>query len=176
MNNKPMIAGTPLQFDKMIMRSNAAHQSGAVLIVSLIMLLLLTIIGITGSQVTGLEEKMAGNSRNYNLAFQAAESALRVGEAATKGSPVFYTGAQPINWADAAVTTYTSGVLTGVYQNPVYIIEALPKTAGTATGAEGSLEAGTPPPATGTSWYRITARGTGGTANALVTLQSIYRR
>jgi len=37
------------------------------------MLLLLTIIGITGIQVSGLEEKMAGNSRDQNLAFQSAE-------------------------------------------------------------------------------------------------------
>ena len=53
--------------------SPSKHQSGVVLPISMIMLLLLTLIGITGSHVTGLEEKMAGNSRNYNLAFQAAE-------------------------------------------------------------------------------------------------------
>ncbi|MCK5830698.1 MAG: hypothetical protein KAH20_10390 [Methylococcales bacterium] len=40
------------------------------------MLLLLTLIGITGTQVTSLEEKMAGNAKDQNLAFQAAESAL----------------------------------------------------------------------------------------------------
>jgi len=45
--------------------------------ISLIMLLLLTLIGVTGSQVTGLEEKMAGNMKDRNIAFQAAESALR---------------------------------------------------------------------------------------------------
>ena len=58
-----------------------ACQSGAVLIISLIMLLLLTLIGLSGSQVTALEEKMAGNMRDKNLAFQAAESALRAVEA-----------------------------------------------------------------------------------------------
>lgn len=51
-------------------------QKGVVLVVSLVMLLLLTLIGITGSQVTSLEEKMAGNAKDQNLAFQAAESAL----------------------------------------------------------------------------------------------------
>ncbi|MFK5947321.1 MAG: PilX N-terminal domain-containing pilus assembly protein, partial [Methylococcales bacterium] len=49
-------------------------QTGVVLVVSLIMLLLLTLIGITGTQVTSLEEKMAGNARDQNIAFQAAES------------------------------------------------------------------------------------------------------
>jgi type IV pilus assembly protein PilX len=55
-------------------------QSGVVLLVSMIMLLLLTIIGITGMQTTGLEEKMAGNMRDHNVAFQAAETALRDAE------------------------------------------------------------------------------------------------
>ncbi|MDO9107003.1 MAG: PilX N-terminal domain-containing pilus assembly protein [Methylovulum sp.] len=56
------------------------QQSGAVMAISLIMLLLLTLIGITGSQVTGLSEKMSGNMRDRNIAFQAAESALRDAE------------------------------------------------------------------------------------------------
>lgn len=55
-------------------------QSGVVLVVSLIMLLLLTMIGISALQNTGLEEKMAGNMRDRNLAFQAAETALRDAE------------------------------------------------------------------------------------------------
>ena len=62
---------------------NYRHQSGAVLAISLIILLLLTLIGLTAAQVTGLEEKMAGNLRDRNLAFQAAESALRAGEEKT---------------------------------------------------------------------------------------------
>lgn len=44
------------------------------------MLLLLTIIGVAGIQTTLLEERMAGNMRDRNLAFQAAESALRDAE------------------------------------------------------------------------------------------------
>ena len=59
---------------------SASKQSGAVLMVSMIMLLLLSIIGVTGSQVTSLEEKMAGNSYDQNIAFQATEEALRSGE------------------------------------------------------------------------------------------------
>lgn len=56
------------------------QQSGVVLIISLIMLLLLTIISVTAMRVTGLEEKMAGNSKDLNVAFQAAEAALRDAE------------------------------------------------------------------------------------------------
>jgi type IV pilus assembly protein PilX len=56
------------------------QQSGIVLVIGLIMLLLMTLLGVTAMQVTGLEEKMAGNTRNHNVAFQAAESALRIAE------------------------------------------------------------------------------------------------
>lgn len=61
-------------------RSSFKYQSGVVLAISLIMLLLLTLIGFSALQSTGLEEKMAGNMRDRNLAFQAAEAALRDAE------------------------------------------------------------------------------------------------
>lgn len=54
-------------------------QAGLVLDISLIMLLL-TLIGVSGMQATGMEEKMAGNMRDRNVAFQAAEAALRIVE------------------------------------------------------------------------------------------------
>ncbi|HKK14559.1 MAG TPA: PilX N-terminal domain-containing pilus assembly protein [Gammaproteobacteria bacterium] len=50
------------------------------LVVSLLILLVLTIIGVTAMSTTNLEEKMAGNMRTKNLTFQAAESGLRAGE------------------------------------------------------------------------------------------------
>jgi type IV pilus assembly protein PilX len=56
------------------------HQQGAVLAISLIILLLMTIIGVSAMQSTTLQEKMAGNLRDSNLAFQAAETALRDAE------------------------------------------------------------------------------------------------
>lgn len=56
------------------------NQTGAALITSLLILLLLTIIGLGSMRATTLEEKMAGNNRNRELAFQAAEAALAVGE------------------------------------------------------------------------------------------------
>ncbi len=55
--------------------------SGAELIVALIMLLLITIVGVSAMQTTTMEEKMAGNLRDRHIAFQAAEAALRQGEA-----------------------------------------------------------------------------------------------
>ena len=55
-------------------------QSGAVLIVSLLMLLVTTMLGITSMSTAVMEEKMASNSRQKQLAFQAAESGLRFAE------------------------------------------------------------------------------------------------
>jgi len=56
------------------------HQKGAVLIVSLVLLIIMTLLGISGMNDTVMQERMAGNQRNSTLAFQAAESALRAGE------------------------------------------------------------------------------------------------
>ena len=41
--------------------------------------------GITAMQVTRMEERMAGNSRDVNLAFQGAEAGLRDSEARIAG-------------------------------------------------------------------------------------------
>ena len=54
-----------------------SRQQGAVLYVAMIMLILLALIGIVGIQVAGLQERMAGNYRTVNLAFQNAEALAR---------------------------------------------------------------------------------------------------
>lgn len=54
---------------------------GSVLIVSLVFLLLLTIVGVSAMNMTSLEEKMTGNFRDHDLAFQTAEAALLDAEA-----------------------------------------------------------------------------------------------
>ncbi len=61
------------------------HQQGIALVVGLIFLLLMTLIGVTAIQTTSLDERMAGNVRDRNLAFQAAEAALRDAEQDIRG-------------------------------------------------------------------------------------------
>jgi type IV pilus assembly protein PilX len=56
---------------------NEAKQKGFVLVVSLIFLLIMTVIAVTSIQRSILDEKVNGNLRSQNLAFQAAETALR---------------------------------------------------------------------------------------------------
>jgi len=145
------------------------RKNGAVLIISLIILLLLTIIGVTAIQMSLLEEKMAGNMREQNIAFQAAESALRAGETdtATIAPSELYIGiTNPIagiNWANASVRTYSA--------NALYIIEPPAITYGFGYEAGASASS-----AQTNYWYRITARGKSDSANATVILQSIFIR
>ena len=54
-------------------------QSGAVLIVSLLFLVVLTMLGVTAMTSTTFEERMAGNARDAAIAHHAAEAAMRVG-------------------------------------------------------------------------------------------------
>ncbi len=72
------------------------NQSGFALIVGLVILLLLTVIMLTALRVASLEERMAGNLRQQNIAFQAAESALREAEGLIRfnGGLVDWDGAE----------------------------------------------------------------------------------
>lgn len=60
---------------------NTYQQRGAALIVALIMLLISTVIGLAAVRSATLSERMSGNMYDRSLAYQAAEAALRAGEA-----------------------------------------------------------------------------------------------
>ena len=55
-------------------------QQGAILVISLILLLVMTVLGLAAMQVSRMEERMAGNQRDRNIAFQGAEAGLRDAE------------------------------------------------------------------------------------------------
>ncbi len=52
-------------------------QTGAALITGLIFLVVLTLISLSAIKSTSLEERMAGNARDQDVAFQAAEAGVR---------------------------------------------------------------------------------------------------
>jgi type IV pilus assembly protein PilX len=54
-----------------------SRQRGAVLVIALLFLTILTILGVTAMTTTTYEERLAGNARDSSTAFQAAEAALR---------------------------------------------------------------------------------------------------
>ncbi len=174
----------------------ACRQRGIALVLALVFLLLLTLIGITALNTTSLEEKMASNVKDRNLAFQAAESALSLGENwiyTQIGKPVFpnnnnglyvpSTTTTPnwdsVSWSGTGVVTYPntpgstgSGTLGKVNTQPKYIIEDM----GEQQESGGSLVVSSNYKSKGVTVLRVTARGTGGTDAAVVMLQSTYSR
>lgn len=56
------------------------RESGVILIVVLVMLLAVMVLGVSAFLTVSLGERIAGNSRDRQVAFQAAESALRDAE------------------------------------------------------------------------------------------------
>ncbi|PJI47409.1 MULTISPECIES: pilus assembly PilX family protein [Pseudomonas] len=57
--------------------NSRTSQSGVALLVSLVLLLLLTIIAIAAASRSTLQERMAANSQQQNVAFQASESGIQ---------------------------------------------------------------------------------------------------
>lgn len=55
-------------------------QRGAVLIVSLLLLIVMTLLALGASRATNMQERMAGNQRDTELALQSAEASLRAAE------------------------------------------------------------------------------------------------
>lgn len=64
-----------------IPKTHARHQQGAVLVVVLVLLLVMTLLGLASLRGTVMEERMTANLRDRGLGFQAAEAALREAEA-----------------------------------------------------------------------------------------------
>jgi len=64
----------------MIMKMNIRQNRGSVLVISLLVLLVLTILGVTALDTTVMEERMSSNTRQRNVAYQAAETALKEAE------------------------------------------------------------------------------------------------
>lgn len=128
---------------------NTRNQQGAILIVALIMLLLVTIIGLASMRGTSLQERMAGNLRDQELALQAAEAALRKGEAIV----IAKFEANTLNTLAAGDQTGSYADFPGVAKAPSYTLRQLATLqtsteVGVPTGEEGSI-------------VRITATGYG---------------
>lgn len=172
------------------MKNTIKKEAGAALIVSLVILVLMTLLGLSSIRTSSLEEKMSTNLRDQELAFQAAEIALRDAEkriSVLANEPIAtQDGSNENVWTtnapDATPTNATpwwierndswweaNGVasvnVANVATSPRYIIEKLVFDKDTEAQGTGS-------PVDGQIYYRITARGTGGSNQARVLLQS----
>ena len=165
------------------------QQQGAALLVCLIILVLVTLIGLTTMKSSMLQEKMSGGNSDKALAFEAAEMTLRDAEAHIKAHLTSVSGfaagcaaslclaptdgsalAETVNWDSNQVATYGQGsgaaALSGLARQPKYMIELLsemPPPPGNSVKAAN----------TGTA-YRITALGYGRQEHTRVMLQSTY--
>ena len=86
-----------------VQRLHPQKQSGVALVLALVLLLIMSIIGISSVRTVAMEEKMATASHDRSLAFQAAEAALRTGEASL--ASLMASGNIP---ADLDVADYTA--------------------------------------------------------------------
>lgn len=166
-------------------------QSGAVLFVGLMMLLIMSLIAVTSMQGSTLELRMAGNSRDSLVALQSAEAALSAGErfldtAAlsvnladfdTNGSDGLYNNSddelwKTIDWQDANSKKHLAFHPSNVTTEPRYIIQHIAETQVAPkllveNYGEGQADETI-------QLFRVTARGTGGSNNTEVILQSLY--
>ena len=169
------------------------NQTGSALIVSLSILLVLTILGVSAMRTTSLEEKMAGNSRDAQLAFEAAEAALREAEdfiiksvnddayvdSTTLGAGLYRASAiisadawtEEAKWAVAIQAPYS----TEVALPPRFMIQKLESKLGQGTKADLG-KAISYDENDQALFYQITARGTGISPNSRVMLQSFFSK
>ncbi len=87
------------------------RQHGAVLVISLLILLVLTLVGVSSLDGSIMEEKMASNSQIATTTFQQAESAIREAYLAELADP--YGAVKNDRSDDAAVTRDRTVVIDG---------------------------------------------------------------
>jgi type IV pilus assembly protein PilX len=154
-----------------------ARQRGVVLPTIMVLMVIMVVLGIAGMDDTAMQERMSGNLRNRDIAFQAAESSLRAGEAwlqanvaAASANPRI-TGLAARDWDGAAPAP--SGVLPGLYAaDPVIDLAADPVF---YVGPPELLRINpgeTPPEFR--EIHPVIARAVGATANTLVVLRSTF--
>lgn len=151
-----------------------SSQRGVTLIVALIFLAILMLLGVTVAQTTSMEERMAGNTRDRDMALQSAEAALQDAQtdlpgylanafdgstpgliafdSANANDPAYWNA---YDWAGASQEASVDLDMDLIAEKPKYVIEKLPDVATTKR-------------------FRVTARGVGSSTNTVVILQAGY--
>ncbi len=171
---------TPVTFQR------GGRQRGVVLVVSLLMLMVLTMIGLAATRGTALEQRMAANQSDREVAFEAAEAALSYAEGSMSAAaqPVFTNNtagayynsnmnswATPSFWANSAnVATYGGGIQPVPASPPTYYI--VETTYAAPVGQNGTACQGCQQKEE-TVFY-IYARGVGTSGNTAVIVQSAF--
>jgi type IV pilus assembly protein PilX len=167
------------------------HERGVALIISLVLLLVMTILGLAGVRSISSQERMVAQTYDRSVAFQAAESTLRGAETLIElgqSEPVAGSGCAlsaagpdmvmvcgaPVatatpRWLDTTFTDWRPAIAVGTGSfaiTPDYFIEYLGKNYPCGFDPVNSSP--------DCKRYRITVRAKPGGGRAAVTLQSIY--
>lgn len=169
-------------------------QRGATLIVVMLLLLVTMLMAVAGLRTANLEERMAGNTRDRQIAFQAAEAALRDAEQLIAGntsgpfSPLrpssfdatcptglcrsslltpLWSGFSDSEWTSSKTWAY--GAATGASALPD--LASQPRFVIEYQGTLQPIEPGKPCVAL----FLVTARAAGSGAGSTAILQSVYR-
>ena len=161
-------------------------QHGATLIVSLVILLALTMLGVTSMKSATTEIAMAGNLRESAITFQAAEAGLNDAESIlaagdTPAGMLASTDDDPNYFLDTTWDNATESALTlaGVSNSPRYIVKSLGiwnPDSNVSSLDPGFSGYGQTSSAKTISYYRATARGFGASGKTYRTVQSFYGR
>ena len=178
----------------------ASRQRGVSLVTALLFMVATLLLGVSVMGVNAMQERIIGNTRDHDLALQAAEAALRDAEAdivanigpasafdavCTRGlctPPSQRVPASTLPVEQQAAFSWGSARIYGeftraaafpsVNAQPVYVIEKLGPL-GAAPGESAAL--GAPAGVVGTG-YRITARAVGVRPETVVVLQAVYAK
>lgn len=146
------------------------NQQGSTLIVSLVMLLLMTLAGVAAMQGTILQERMAGNLRDRELAFEASEAALRAGEEWVANNPGAALDEALLNdpgtWDGSGSEGVVADLSDELSADPAYHVA----WQGDICPEGGSIGSTMPC----LDMYAVTSRGQGGSDNTVVILQSRF--
>lgn len=168
----------------------SVRQGGAALFIVLILLLAITIIGVSSMNDTLTQGKMASAMQDSNLALQGVEVALREAEAVlreTTGNSDFdgeglYAETTAPSHSAASTWSGTNSIegamVDGLAEEPRYFIEIMGEVAGDPSGGAlvsmdnadvaNALNTGT------NTTYRIVARSTGASGKSVRTVEAYY--
>lgn len=167
---------------------NPHGQSGMTLVVSLVILITLTILGLTSMQATRTEISMAGNLRESDFTFNAAEVGLSNAEGfvAISASKSVYTDPDTglysksdddpdyyldVTWVGAQNATTT---LPHAADQPKFIVKYLGDRSQNDAATLNIGGYGSGLPGKTVSNFRITSKGVGQTSNSVRFVQSYY--
>lgn len=170
-------------------KNNLKKQSGIVLVISMIFLVILTMLGLSSMQGTMTEIAMSGNLRESDLSFQTAEMGLVSAEeyieesisntvydnnngllSSTADDPNYFADA---NWASVQTSTAT---INNVYSSPKFIIKHLGDRSQNEVASVNIGGYGSGQPGRTIDYFRSTSRGYGQTDRATTMVQSYFGR